>query len=290
MPSNNDFSLRVLVGGTVVDEYQMDGFHYIECNLNTPVSYNQTVTETIADEIETQEYPVTPYEIEVEAHELATSTCYFRILVDGVKVKGLSLEPGAKRSVRGFRDGVVIRELLFSLPRIAKNAVDRLSPERLSRVGQIEVECWSAELKSRIWKQRKNTLEFVQANKKDSANVTRGQYMMTTSKAGRAVCERRTFRCVDHWRRKSLKSRLSVFYRMGHELVEMGFALRPFILNDVKNFQHSTLCKRESDLDRGSGSGLGSQEAHSTTRILKCKSDKNSWDIHQFIDLTNDDS
>lgn len=52
--------------------------------------------------------------------------------------------------------------------------VDRLSPERLSRVGQIEVECWSAELKSRIWKQRKNPLEFVQANKKDSDNVTRG--------------------------------------------------------------------------------------------------------------------
>lgn len=27
------------------------------------------------------------------------------------------------RSVKGFRDGVVIRELLFSMPRIAKNAV-----------------------------------------------------------------------------------------------------------------------------------------------------------------------
>lgn len=113
-----------------------------------------------------------------------------------------------------------------------------------------------------------------------------GQYMMTTSKAGRAVCERRTFRCVDHWKRKSLKSRLSVFYRMGHELLDMGFALRPFILNDVKNLQRSTLCKRESDFDRGSGS----QETHSATHILKCKSDGTSRDIYQFIDLTNDDS
>lgn len=116
---------------------------------------------------------------------------------------------------------------------------------------------------------------------------------MTTSKAGRAVCERKTFRCVDHWKRKSLKSCLSVFYRMSHELIEMGFTIKPFILNDVKKLKHSTLCKKEAGCDCGSCSSTGSQETLSAKHILECKSDValgNSQDIYQFIDLTNDDS
>lgn|SRR6218665_513903 len=53
---------------------------------------------------------------------------------------------------------------------------------------------------------------------------------MATSKAGRAVCSRRMFRCVDNWKRKGLKSRLCVLYRMGHELIDMGFTLQPLVL------------------------------------------------------------
>lgn len=51
---------------------------------------------------------------------------------------------------------------------------DRLSYERLNKVGQIEVECWEAELKTSEWKVRKKSLDFTQANKKDSYGVTNG--------------------------------------------------------------------------------------------------------------------
>lgn len=205
---------------------------YIECNLSTDYSYKQKLTEMVSGEMESQEVPVTPYTIEIEISPNLTETYYYRVFVDGIKVKGLSLEGGDKRCIKGFRDGAVIRELLFSMPRFASDDTDRLSCDRLNRVGQIEVECWNAELKTSEWKVRKKNLNFTQANKKDAYTVTQGQFTMATSKAGRAVCSRREFRCVDHWKRMFLVSRLIVFYRMSRELEEIGIKLIPFCVDN----------------------------------------------------------
>ena len=42
------------------------------------------------------------------------------------------------------------------------------------------------------------------------------------------VCSRSLYRSVDNWKLVSLRSTIKVFYRMGHCLNGMGFALRPF--------------------------------------------------------------
>ena len=54
MPANEDFSFEVLVGGEPVREYVHEGVTYIECALDTPVSFTQTTSETVDGEHETQ--------------------------------------------------------------------------------------------------------------------------------------------------------------------------------------------------------------------------------------------
>ena len=61
-----------------------------------------------------------------------------------------------------------------------------------------------------------------------------GNYTMTTSKAGRPVKDRSEFRCVDTWKRVTLRSQLDISYRMGYELQELGFQLEPFQLKMSK--------------------------------------------------------
>lgn len=84
---------------------------------------------------------------------------------------------------------------------------------------------------------------------------------MATSKAGRAVCSRRLFRCVDNWKRKCLKSRLCVLYRMGHELIEMGFVLQPLVLRKLP----------ASDLNGADGKKDANEKSSSKTEILPVK-------------------
>lgn len=84
---------------------------------------------------------------------------------------------------------------------------------------------------------------------------------MATSKAGRAVCSRRLFRCVDNWKRKCLKSRLCVLYRMGHELVEMGFVLQPLVVRKLP----------APDLNVGDFSKDANEKSSSKTEIMPIK-------------------
>lgn len=54
MPSNDDFSLSVLVGNTVLPEYSHGGVCYVECNLFSPVSFKQRTEERVGQELEVQ--------------------------------------------------------------------------------------------------------------------------------------------------------------------------------------------------------------------------------------------
>ena len=56
MPSNDEFSLKILVGDEPLEEFQHGGCVYVESNLFTPVSYKQSVCETVNGELETQVY------------------------------------------------------------------------------------------------------------------------------------------------------------------------------------------------------------------------------------------
>ena len=51
---------------------------------------------------------------------------------------------------------------------------------------------------------------------------------MATSKAGKALANRRSFRTVDQWHRIQLLSKQTIIYHMGHTLTSMGIKLKPF--------------------------------------------------------------
>jgi len=89
----------------------------------------------------------------------------------------------------------------------------------------------------------------------------KGQFTMTTSKAGRVIKPRAEFRCVDHWMPTELKSSLKVFYRMGNELREMGFKLRPF-----KMLAPAGDTSKQEDSGKDSVSHVSSVTARSSTR------------------------
>ncbi|CAC5418375.1 unnamed protein product [Mytilus coruscus] len=221
MPSNADFRLNILVGDTLLPEYEKDGIVYVESNFFTPHSYKQQAEENVNGETEVQSWPVTPFSVCIET-EPSSQACYYRVYVDGQKVTSKSVTPGTKRVIKGFRDGTLVREFLFSLPRFAKNEFDRIDGNLSSKVGIIEVESCYATLKTTQKRMRNKKLEYDQANKKDCGRVTGGSYLMSTTKAGRVVGMKNSFRNVDFWNVHSVTSRLSVKYVTAQTLQDMN--------------------------------------------------------------------
>jgi len=228
MPSTTDFTLNVLVGGVPLPEYVgADGRHYVESPLTTPVSYKVETTEfTAHGDAETQKWPVTPYQVRIQAH-LATPHTYYHIYVDGVLAKKTSIRPGASVTIHGFDDKLTVKEFLFSLPRFTKHEDDRLDKSRISKVGVIEVVAFNAAKVKEKMESRSKTLTFEQASKKDCSVVTEGKHTMSTTKVGKIVRQKALCRKVDKWRKLGVRSTAELHYRMGHSLEEMGFVLQP---------------------------------------------------------------
>lgn len=228
MPSNADFTLNVLVGGVPLPDYVgADGRSYVESPLTTPVSYKVETTEiTIHGDAETQKWPVTPYQVRIQAH-LCTPHTYYHIYVDGVLAKKTSIRPGASVTIFGFDDQLEVKEFLFSLPRFPKSEHDKLDRSRVSKVGVIEVVAFNANKVKEKMEPRSKVLYYEQASKKDCNSVTEGKHTMSTTKVGKVVRQKALCRKVDKWRKFGVRSTAEVHYRMGHSLEEMGFVLQP---------------------------------------------------------------
>lgn len=228
MPSTTDFTLNVLVGGVPLPEYVgADGRHYVESPLTTPVSYKVETTEvTSHGDSETQKWPVTPYQVRIQAH-LSTPHTYYHIYVDGVLAKKTSIRPGASVTIHGFDDKLTVKEFLFSLPRFSKNETDRLEKNRITKVGVIEVVAFNASKVKEKMESRSKILSFDQASKKDCSTVTEGKHTMSTTKVGKVVRQKVLCRKVDKWRKFGVRSTAELHYRMGHSLEDMGFVLQP---------------------------------------------------------------
>ena len=91
MPCDNFFGCKVLIAGRPVPEYIHEGRVYVESNLHTPFSYNQSVKELVNGEEESQMSPVTPYQIFVHLTPHCETSALF-IYVDGVRVTKMLLE------------------------------------------------------------------------------------------------------------------------------------------------------------------------------------------------------
>lgn len=69
--------------------------------------------------------------------------------------------------------------------------------------------------------------KFYQANKKDARLVTEGSYTMSTTKKGRYLNRTRPYevRLKKMWKIDAEVGRLTLNYRMGHSLEDMGITL-----------------------------------------------------------------
>ena len=92
-------------------------------------------------------------------------------------------------------------------------------------------------------------IKFHQANKKDAHTVTGGQYTMSTTKKGRYLNRSRPYevKLKKMWRIESEVGHLSVNYRMGHTLEEMGIELKSVDWSTRNNQRASSTTSIESD-------------------------------------------
>ena len=105
---------------------------------------------------------------------------------------------------------------------------DRLDKKRQSRIGTIEITRCEASYVKEEYREIKG-VEFHQATKKDAFTVTEGKYTMSTTKKGRYIHRSTPYdvQLKKLWRVGPESSRLTVHYRMGHTLQDMGLKLKP---------------------------------------------------------------
>lgn len=105
---------------------------------------------------------------------------------------------------------------------------DRLDKKRQSRIGTIEITRCEASYVKEEYREIKG-VEFNQATKKDAYKVTEGKYTMSTTKKGRYIHRSTPYdvQLKKLWRVGPESSRLTVHYRMGHTLQDMGLELKP---------------------------------------------------------------
>lgn len=117
-----------------------------------------------------------------------------------------------------------VREYLFALPRFASDEKDRVTSNRKSKIGTIEVVRKHATYVGEVF-DRLRINEFEQANKKDAFGVTQGRHTMSTTKKGNLIkMEQGSFgmRARAQYNVGRELGRLSVFYHMGHTLEVHG--------------------------------------------------------------------
>lgn len=113
-----------------------------------------------------------------------------------------------------------VREYLFALPRFASDEKDRVTSNRKSKIGTIEVVRKRTTYLGEVFDQLKVN-EFKQANKKDAFGVTQGKHTMSTTKKGNFIKQDEGSFGMKVRAQYSIGrelGRLSVFYHMGHTL------------------------------------------------------------------------
>lgn len=125
---------------------------------------------------------------------------------------------------------------------------DRLDKKRQSRIGTIEITRCDASYVKEEYREVKG-VDFHQATKKDAYKVTEGKYTMSTTKKGRYIHRSTPYdvQLKKLWRVGPESSRLTVHYRMGHTLRDMGLELKPINWSRV-------IVRRRSSSGSGSAS------------------------------------
>ena len=118
--------------------------------------------------------------------------------------------------------------VLMFFPPVSQLQEDKLESKRRSRIGTIEVVRFEASYVRDEYRPVNDT-SFNQANKKDAFKVTKGKYTMSTTKKGRYIHRSTPYdvQLKKLWRVGKESGRITINYRMGHTLKEMGLELKP---------------------------------------------------------------
>jgi len=151
MPSDDKLSVEILVGGEPLKEYAHGGKCYVKMNLQHETSYDCDYEDETPHGLERSTWPVTPFQVRVN-NEHPTDTFWAEMHLDGVKVDQLLCKPGAPMVFEGFKEGDMVKEFLFALPRfqratdgdevIAKDEASGKS--RLSQLGSLTIRTFIA--------------------------------------------------------------------------------------------------------------------------------------------------
>ena len=129
---------------------------------------------------------------------------------------------------------ILLRQLLIII-----SQTDRVASERLNDVGTIKVQQYAAKLRSREYHHNPKNTDFNQANKKDAVRKTGGSYTLSTTKKGRIISPTNPAGYITRWITGDFIGELSIQYRMGYTLQEMGIQLQSLApavdLNSVKS-------------------------------------------------------
>lgn len=113
--------------------------------------------------------------------------------------------------------------ITFSFP----PQTDRIDVSQTSEVGTITIVRKKGQFVKEEYRPMSD-VNFYQANKKDAYTVTRGAYTMSTTKKGKYLNRTRPYevKLKKLWRMDEEVGRVSLRYRMGHTLEEMGVKLQ----------------------------------------------------------------
>ena len=93
-------------------------------------------------------------------------------------------------------------------------------------MGKIEVVQYTATFEKKMYTKHHGGASLNQANKKDAAGITKGVYIMSTSKEGRVVKRYEPYAHRAIWKRGPEVGRQTVEYHMSHTLQDMGIQLK----------------------------------------------------------------
>ncbi|XP_074642783.1 uncharacterized protein LOC141899998 [Tubulanus polymorphus] len=223
------FDLFVKVGGSALEEYHHDGQIYIESKINTKWTYTVKTTEP-----EVQEWPVTPYKIEVNPK--CSGVAWYELYIDGIYIWNKPLKFGKCWTVDGYTDGEgVHRELLFTLPRFSESEKDRCEKARRKKLGTIELRCLEAFHKGEVTKTVQDRFRDFSNNMGDSSSAgfkhaTKqdcGSKGLATTASGKELyryvgTNRTKYTRMTRYSRGRLLDTITLNYRMRPILVEMG--------------------------------------------------------------------
>ena len=132
---------------------------------------------------------------------------------------------------------------------------DRIDDSRKSEIGTIKI----VRKKGQFVKEEYRPIQdinFYQANKKDAHSVTHGHYTMSTTKKGRYLNRTRPYdvKLKKLWKMDEEVGSITLHYRMGHTLEDMGLKLKDIDWNKTHSQRTSSLGSESSESPEDSSS------------------------------------